>query len=276
MIARIEAEHEQPYSDLTPGFRLLRPGRSMHEEMSWKPSRGMRVAGLGVIALLFHLHGQLGLGGHALDNFAFDWYGTMIGGAVCRVGPRDTGQGQAGPLVCSASGLISFYYSLRYSGARAIRASVADALYLYYPTAYVALVLLMRERMAGSATRGWTARSRRSQQGGRRLFDPIVHVATQGDAHGPRTWPIRSEPAGSGLRGFALCGWRPGRSWLLLGIGLATASADTFYVWASTPRGATSCAGSSIRCGLRRRLMIRGLHLAAGAAAATARSGGCW
>ncbi len=220
--------------------------------MDWKPSRGMLVAGLGVIALLFHLaHGQLGLGGHALDNFAFNWVydAVIIGGAVSCLVRGIRVKAERVPWLLLGLGLGfdaagEVYYSLVFgSSGNPPSPSVADALYLlYYPTAYVALVLLMRERMAGFSPSTWLdgaiAALTATSVIAALLFDPIVHVATQGDAPAVATnlaYPIGDLILLAVVAGaFALCGWRPGRSWLLLGIGLAmTALADTFYVWAS-------------------------------------------
>ena len=69
-------------------------------------------------------------------------------------------------------------------------------------------------------------------------FEPIAHAATEGDAAAIAT--NFAYPVGDLIllalvvAALALSGWRPGRAWLLLAIGLAlSAIADTAYLYQS-------------------------------------------
>jgi two-component system, cell cycle response regulator len=206
----------------------------------------------GVLALAFHIaHGQLGLGGHGIDDFVSNWLydGIVIGAAVscltrARLVPHERlpwlvlGLG----LAFDASGEI--YYSLAWgsSGTPPIP-SVADVLYLlYYPAAYVALVLLVRERMERFSASTWLdgaiAATTSAAVIAALAFEPIIHSATRGNMAAVATnlaYPVGDLILLAIVFGvFGLAGWRPGRAWLLLGVGLGlSAIADTAYVYAS-------------------------------------------
>jgi two-component system, cell cycle response regulator len=118
--------------------------------------------------------------------------------------------------------------------------SIADALYLsMYPTIYCGLLLLMRAhfRHAGAAVwlDGLVVGLATAALGAAVIF-PDVLVASQG---GSAAVAVNlAYPLGDFLLlvfiavGFTLSGWRPGRQWLILGIGLAlSASADMIFVY---------------------------------------------
>ena len=115
--------------------------------------------------------------------------------------------------------------------------SFADALYLlYYPAAYVGLVLLLRERVERLSTSSWLdgaiAATTSAAVIAALAFEPIIHSATQGSVAAVATnlaYPVGDLILLAIVFGvFGLAGWRPGRAWLLLGVGLATAAiADT-------------------------------------------------
>jgi two-component system, cell cycle response regulator len=205
-----------------------------------------------VLALAFHIaHGQLGLGGHAVDDFTGTWlYDGVIAGsaASCLVRawlvPAERlpwlifGIG----LAFNASGEI--YYSLAYgnSGNPPIP-SFDDLLYLlFYPAAYAGIVLLVRARSERFSTGTWLDGAIAGITSVAVIaalwFEPILHSATHGSA-----WAVATNlayPTGDLILlaivfgAFGLAGWRPGRSWLLLGIGLGlSAIADGGYVYAS-------------------------------------------
>ena len=118
--------------------------------------------------------------------------------------------------------------------------SVADALYLAsYPVTYAGLALLLRARLQRWRTTLWldgvigglTA----AAVGAALVFGPVL-AATEGD---PTTVAVSlAYPLGDltqlvfVVAAFGVLGWRAGRSWLLLGLGLATfAVADTVFVF---------------------------------------------
>jgi two-component system cell cycle response regulator len=207
---------------------------------------------VGVLAVAFHVaHGQLGLGGHSLDDFTQQWlYDAIVIGASasCLARARLVRRERLAWLVLGlglafdAGGEI--YYSLAFgsSGTPPIP-SVADLLYLlYYPAMYVGLVLLVRERVARFSASRWLdgaiAATTSAAVIAALAFEPIIHNATQGSVAAVATnlaYPVGDLILLAIVFGaFGLAGWRPGRAWLLLGIGLGTtAIADTAYVYAS-------------------------------------------
>ncbi len=220
--------------------------------MDTMSTRSKLIAGAGVIALLFHLgHGQLGWGGHGLDDFAFNWVydSVIIGGAVACIVRGVTVEAERLPWLIIGLGLGfdaagEVYYSLAFGNAdNPPTPSIADALYLlYYPAAYAGLVLLMRDRTTGFSPSAWLdgaiAALSSAAVIAALVFDAIVHAATQGDAVAVAThlaYPIGDLILLAVVAGaFAMNGWRLGRSWLFLGGGFALgAIADTLYVWES-------------------------------------------
>ena len=208
------------------------------------------VVGLAAVALHF-AHGELGLGGHALNSFFGNWVydAVVLGAAVSclsrawlvrreRIAWLVLGIG----LALDATGEI--YYSLAFgeSGTPPIP-SLADLFYLlYYPAAYVGLGLLVRGRWRHFSASTWLdggiAATTAAALIAALAFAPIVAAATDGGPAAVLTnlaYPVGDLILlGIVIVVFALEGWRPGRAWLLLGIGLGLgAIADTAYLWAS-------------------------------------------
>jgi two-component system cell cycle response regulator len=196
-------------------------------------------------------HGQLGFGGHGFDGFADNWLydGIIVGAAVSclarallvrreRLAWLVLGIG----LVFDAGGEI--YYTLAFgdSGNPPIP-SLADLFYLlYYPAMYLGLVLLVRERAERFSASNWLDGAIAALTSAAVIaaiaFEFIVRSATHGDAAAVAT--NLAYPVGDlillAIVGcvFGLAGWRPGRGWLLLGLGLGcSAVADTAYVYAN-------------------------------------------
>ena len=118
--------------------------------------------------------------------------------------------------------------------------SIADAIYIAsYPTTYVGLALLLRARLRAwrptllldGVIGGLTA----AAVGAALVFGPVL-AATEGD---PTTVAVSlAYPLGDLIQvlfvvaAFGVLGWRAGRSWALLGAGLALAAvADTVYLF---------------------------------------------
>ena len=118
--------------------------------------------------------------------------------------------------------------------------SIADALYLLmYPAIYAALLMLMRAhfRHAGAAVwlDGLVVGLTTAAIGAALVFPDVLASSTGGTA---AVTVSLAYPVGDFLLlvfvalGFTLSGWRPGRQWLLMGLGLAvSAGADMVFVY---------------------------------------------
>jgi diguanylate cyclase (GGDEF)-like protein len=206
----------------------------------------------GLTALALHVaHGQFGLGGHALNAFADNWlYDAIIMGAAvsCLARARLVHRQQLAWLVLGvglafdACGEIYYTFAFGDSGTPPVP-SLADFFYLlFYPAAYVALVLLVRERLERFRASTWLdgaiAAATSAAVIAAIAFDPIVRGATHGSPAAVATnlaYPVGDLILLAIVFGmFALTGWNPGRAWLLLGLGLGlSAVADTAYLYAN-------------------------------------------
>ena len=118
--------------------------------------------------------------------------------------------------------------------------SVVDGFYLsFYPMVYVALVLLVRGRMSEARASLWLdgliAALAVAVVGELFVFQAIIGLE-QGTALQVATdlaYPLADLVMLALVIGvFALTGWRPGRAWTLIGIGLAAlATADILYAY---------------------------------------------
>ena len=207
---------------------------------------------LGVLALVAHVaHGELGLGGHTLDGFFDDWVydAAIMGGALsCLIRAWRVREERFAwlllglGLASDASGEI--YYSLAFGeSATPPIPSLADLLYLlYYPAAYAGMVLLVRERLHRFSTSMWLdgaiAATTSSAIIAAVAFEPIVRGAGHQQPAALATtlaYPLGDLILlGIAIGVFGLAGWRPGRAWLLLALGLGlSAVADTSYLYAN-------------------------------------------
>jgi diguanylate cyclase (GGDEF)-like protein len=214
----------------------------------------LRVAtAAGIAAVVFHImHHAIGLGGRQLDDFTYNWLydAVIVGAALACLARAALVEREQLPWLVLGIGLLldatgEIYYSLTWgdSGTPPIP-SLADLFYLlYYPAAYVALILLVRARMDRFRASMWLdgaiVATALTALVAVLAFDPIVSSATRGNAAAVATnlaYPVGDLVLLATVAVvFALAGWRPGRAWLLLGIGLAVwAIADTSYVAASS------------------------------------------
>ncbi|MEA2145384.1 MAG: hypothetical protein QOG59_971 [Solirubrobacteraceae bacterium] len=234
--------------------RLDMPGVSSHSRCL---SAAIAAMGIGVG---FHAaHALFGLGGHGLDSFVENWVYTaveLVAVSVCAarvLRRRENRWAWAlmtfGLLVWTGGDLL---WTLWLGNlANPPFPSVADVLYLaMYPAVYAALMLLIRSRHRGQGAAQWLdgaivgltiaavgaavmfATVLAASKG--RFIEDVVNVA----------YPLGDFAllVFVGVA-FSLCGWRPGRVWLLLGAGIAvSALADMIYVY-QTAKG-TYSAGS--------------------------------
>ncbi len=233
---------------------------------------------LGALAIAFHLaHGQLGLGGHSLDNFVENWiYDAIVTGAAVSCLLRAAlvrrerlvwlllGAG----LTFNAAGEIYYSFAWGLSGNPPIP-SVADLLYLlYYPCAYVGLVMLVRARVAHVSPSAWLdgaiAAAASAAVIASVAFEPILNSAVHGGAAALATtlaYPVGDMILlGTVMCAFAISGWRGSRAWLMIGVGIAVwAVADTGYSF-------TNANGTYVPGGILDTLWMIGAYLVGSAA----------
>ncbi len=200
---------------------------------------------LSVLVFAIHIaHGQLGLGAHALDAVIDDWLLNAVfvmAAASCLLRARRV-RAERLAWVLIALGLLfdasgDVYFSLVYGDSSNASPTLADAFYLlYYPVVYGAIVLLMRPRMERFSASTWIdgaiAATTAAAVAAALAFDPILGSLIQGgvaDAALNLAYPMADLALlAIVVIAFALVGWRPGRVWLLLGLGLGVSSiADT-------------------------------------------------
>jgi two-component system, cell cycle response regulator len=215
--------------------------------------------GVGALAIVFHIaHGQLGLGAPALNTFTESTlYDAVVSAAAlsCLVRGvlirRERLAWLALGLGLSFNAAGEVYYTIAWgdSGTPPIP-SVADLLYLLcYPAAYAGLVLLARARIerinASAWLDGMIAATTLAAVISSIAFAPILHSVSHASAIALAT--TMAYPVGDMVLlgivacAFALSGWRPGRAWLLLGLGFGVwAVADTAYTYANATGTYTS------------------------------------
>jgi two-component system, cell cycle response regulator len=216
---------------------------------------------VGLLALAFHIaHGQLGLGGGRVDSFTYDWLydAVIISGAVSCLTRAALVRQERLPWLIFGIGLAfnaagEVYYSLAFGDSGNVPTpSLADLFYLlYYPAAYVALVMLVRRRVDRFGAAQWLdgaiAATASASLIASVAFEPIARDAASGSTAAIATnfaYPVGDLILLAIVVGaFALANWRPGRGWLLLGLGLAaSAVADTSYLY-TTANGTYAVGG---------------------------------
>jgi two-component system cell cycle response regulator len=213
------------------------------------------IAAAGAFAF-YVAHVGFGLGGRHLDFFANNWvYDTLVSGAglACLTRALAVREDRAA-WACFGIGLLfnaagEIYYSFAFGdNGNPPTPSVADALYLsYYPCIYAGIVLLVRARLDRFSPSTWLdgaiAASTTAALVAAFTLDPILK-STPTDPAAVAT--VLAYPFGDLLllaivaAVCALSGWRPGRTWLLLGVALiAGAIADTLYAYLNATQSYT-------------------------------------
>jgi two-component system, cell cycle response regulator len=197
--------------------------------------------GLGLFAAHTVLGDRLGLD----DFFNRFLYNALILLALAACVYRATRPGrERGAWLALSIGVASWavgelVFDFAYGG-RPPYPSVADVFYLaFYPSCYVGLMLLVRSRLSGFGRALWldgaTAALASSALGAAVLFE-IVLRSTDGSTAVIVTnlaYPLGDILLLSGVIGvFVLIGWKPDRTWALIGAGLAaTALADAIFLF---------------------------------------------
>jgi diguanylate cyclase (GGDEF)-like protein len=240
----------------------MTPGRSTEPEAP--PIGGVRTA-LGVLIFggtgVVLLHDWFGLGGAWLDEIAAGGlYDAVVvaAGIACLLRSRTPGAARAAWIFLGAGilswGLGEVYWTVYIdSDPTAPYPSLADALFIaLYPLAYVGLALLVRARTHELEWRLWTdgliAALGTAALGAAFVFDFVADhtTGTPLEVATSLAYPLGDVIMLGFLVGvIALTGWRPGRTWTLLLLGLAfQAAADIAYTLAAT--GGVVPAGSWI------------------------------
>ena len=194
------------------------------------------------------VHALFGLGGHSLDGFAKDGVYTaieLVAVGVCAARVLQRRQDRV-PWVLITAGLLTWtggdlVWTIWLNNiANPPDPSIADPLYLaMYPAFYAALLLLMRSQFRHVGAAVWLdgiVVGLTTAAIGAALIFPAVLGASEGTA--AAVGVNLAYPLSDFLLlvfialGFTLSDWRPGRQWVLLGLGIAVfASADMIFLY---------------------------------------------
>jgi hypothetical protein len=198
---------------------------------------------LALVVALYAAHGSLGFGGRGADGLFDYWINDGVlwcAGIACAAGALRASRSRAAWLLVALA-LASWavgdtIWSIRFGGAAAPpQTSISDVFWLaWYPLIVAALVLLIRDRIAGFELDRWIdgiAVMVLVATPWVALF--LQPVAEHSSASGLAivlnfAYPLGDAVLFGAVLGlFVLMDWRPGRMWLGLGVGLmAIAVAD--------------------------------------------------
>jgi diguanylate cyclase (GGDEF)-like protein len=203
---------------------------------------------LAATLLVFTLHAATGFGGAAVDDLFGIWIydALMLGAAGSCLARALLIRRERLAWALLGTGLLlwtggEIYYSAVFAGSEDVPIpSLADVGYLgFYPLAYAALIVLMRERIGSfPATRwldGLIVGSAVAALAAALALEPIVDASTSGDTAEivvNLAYPIADLTLLTLVAtAAAFTGWRPGLSWLTLGLGLIVlAASDGIYL----------------------------------------------
>ncbi len=211
--------------------------------------RALRVAAAVALAALL-AQGVLGSPADRLDGFFGSWVydGVILASAVlCLLRAVLVRRERAGWAFLAAALLAwsagEIHWTLSPDSAESTGPGVSDWLELsFYPLSYVAIVLMVRSRLRGASARLWLdgvlGALGAACVAAVLLFEPLIGASAE-----PGTllltdvaYPIGDLLLLAVVVGvFGLTGWRPGRSWTVIGAGfVATAIADGLFVYQAT------------------------------------------
>jgi hypothetical protein len=201
---------------------------------------------LGFAAVAYAAHQDLGIGGARTNDFFNDWLNAALlyaAAAVCLVGALRAKRSRA-PWVLVAIGIASWaigdtIWSIRFGHSTTSPvASVSDVFWLaWYPLIVVALVLLVHDRVPKFELHRWVdgivVMVLVATPWVALFLQPVSehsHTSTL-DEVVAYMYPLGDAAVfGATLGVYALMHWRPGRMWLVFGLGLMLAGlADAVY-----------------------------------------------
>ncbi|HWC08912.1 MAG TPA: hypothetical protein VG458_07665, partial [Solirubrobacterales bacterium] len=203
---------------------------------------------LALTLLVFTLHAATGFGDTGIDDLFGIWIynALMLGAAGSCLARALLIRPERLAWALLGTGLLfwtggEIYYSVAFAGSEDVPIpSLADAGYLaFYPFAYVGLIVLMRERIGSfPATRwldGLIVGSAVAALAAALALEPIIDASTSGDSAEivvNLAYPIADLTLLTLVAtAAAFTGWRPGLSWLTLGLGLIVlAASDGIYL----------------------------------------------
>jgi two-component system, cell cycle response regulator len=219
-------------------------------ELSSRMRAGVLSGGLVGLCLLvaFTAHAVIGVGGPETDALFNTWiYNALLlmGAAACLLRAALVRRERMVWALLGAAILLYTCGEIYYSAVLAGQASVpipspADGAYLaFYPLAYAALVMLLRERIGSFPVARWLdgaiVGSAVAALAAALVLSPIVDASSEGSSLAVATnlaYPIADVALLTlVVTAAAFTGWRPGRSWTILGAGLLLLSvSDVIYL----------------------------------------------
>jgi len=222
----------------------------MVSELSSRMRAIVLLGGLVGLCLLaaFTAHAVIGLGGSDTDALFNTWiYNALLlmGAAACLLRALLVRREHAAWALLGAGILLYACGEIYYSAVLAGQASVpipspADGAYLaFYPLAYAALGMLLRERIGSFPVARWLdgaiVGSAVAALAAALVLSPIVDASSEGSTLAVATnlaYPIADVALLTlVVTAAAFTSWRPGRSWTILGAGLLLlAASDVIYL----------------------------------------------
>ncbi|MDX6648456.1 MAG: hypothetical protein QOJ97_407 [Solirubrobacteraceae bacterium] len=213
--------------------------------------RRLIIAALLAILVADVAHAAVNLGGHGLDSLFQDWVhnGLMAAAAALCLLRAVRGPGERAGWAWAGIGLTLYtlgevsWVVLYADDANPPYPGPSDAFWLaWYPAIYISLVLLVRGRVRGFQPSVWldgaVAGLAVASVGAALIFAPVLDATGNANAGAVATtiaYPLGDLVLLGIVAGVAaLTGWRPGRSWLLVGGSMAVfAVADVVYCYQS-------------------------------------------
>ncbi|HKT83354.1 MAG TPA: GGDEF domain-containing protein, partial [Solirubrobacterales bacterium] len=200
------------------------------------------------LLIAFAAHIAIGLGGPDTEALFNTWIynALMLMGAVACLLRAVLVRRERAAWTLLGAGLLLYtggeiYYSAVLTGQASVPIpSLADAGYLaFYPLAYAALIVLLRERIGSFPAARWLdgaiVGSAVAALAAALVLSPIVDASSEGSTLAVATnlaYPIADVALLTlVITAAAFTGWRPGRSWAILGAGLLLLSvSDVTYL----------------------------------------------